>query len=341
MMLGSRLTIGLLCSWICLGSGLAAAVEEIERHSESGPVRVDLVIRPAEPVIGDVVELELEVRAEAGVEVLMPEFGEALGRFEIVDFAPSRQQDDSGGSIARQKYRLQPARSGVQTIPPLRIEFVDRRDGRSPAPQGEDAYEILTDRISLEIKPILAADAPLELRPRHPDLGPRRDASMQFWAWAIALLFVVAALSPFAWRGFKTMRERQRRQSAYDVARSTLDLLLGAGRPTTDTMDKFYVKLSLIVRTYLEDRFAIRSPELTTQEFLTEMGRSPDLARSHQRLLQNFLEEADLVKFAGHRPSADVVSESIGAAEQFLAETRDFVRVADSPMLAVVEPDRA
>ena len=162
MMLGSRLTIGLLCLWICLGSGLAAAVEEIERHSESGPVRVDLVIRPAEPVIGDVVELELEVRAEAGVEVLMPEFGEALGRFEIVDFAPSRQQDDSGGSLARQKYRLQPARSGVQTIPPLRIEFVDRRDGRSPAPQGEDAYEILTDRISLEIKPILAADAPLD-----------------------------------------------------------------------------------------------------------------------------------------------------------------------------------
>lgn len=341
MMLGSRLTIGLLCLWICLGSGLAAAVEEIERHSESGPVRVDLVIRPAEPVIGDVVELELEVRAEAGVEVLMPEFGEALGRFEIVDFAPSRQQDDSGGSIARQKYRLQPARSGVQTIPPLRIEFVDRRDGRSPAPQGEDAYEILTDRISLEIKPILAADAPLELRPRHPDLGPRRDSSMQFWAWAIALLFVVAALSPFAWRGFKAMRERQRRQSAYDVARSALDLLLGAGRPTTDTMDEFYVKLSLIVRTYLEDRFAIRSPELTTQEFLTEMGRSPDLARSHQRLLQNFLEEADLVKFAGHRPSTDVVSESIGAAEQFLAETRNFVRVADSPMLAVVEPDRA
>jgi hypothetical protein len=94
-------------------------------------------------------------------------------------------------------------------------------------------------------------------------------------------------------------------------------------------MDGFYVKLSLIVRSYLEDRFALRSPELTTQEFLTEMGRSPDLARSHQKLLQKFLEQADLVKFAGHRPSADVVSESIAAAEQFLGETRDFVRVAE------------
>jgi hypothetical protein len=139
----------------------------------------------------------------------------------------------------------------------------------------------------------------------------------------------MAAIAPFAWRGFIAARERRRRQSAYDVARSALDLLLQAGRPTPETMDAFYVKLSLIVRSYLEDRFALRSPELTTQEFLTEMGRSPDLARSHQQLLQQFLEQADLVKFAGHRPDAEAVSESIAAAEQFLGETQNFVRVRE------------
>jgi hypothetical protein len=319
----------LLVVSILSASGLARSADRIERQKERGPVRVDLVITPAEPVIGDVIELQLEVHAEAGVEVMMPEFGEALGRFEIVDFAPSRQQDETGGSLARQKYRLQPAHSGTQTIPPLRIEFVDRREGRPPAPEGEDAFEILTDRVSLEIAPILAQGAALELRPKHPDLGPRRTSSRPWWVWAAGLLLVVGASAPFAWRGFIAARERQRRQSAYDVARSELDLLLQAGRPTAETMDGFYVKLSLIVRSYLEDRFALRSPELTTQEFLTEMGRSPDLARSHQQLLQKFLEQADLVKFAGYRPSADVVSESIAAAEQFLGETRDFVRIAE------------
>lgn len=306
-------------------SNLARAADRIERHSERGPVRVDLTITPAEPVIGDVIELLLVVRAEADVEIIMPEFGEALGRFEIVDFAPSRQQEDDGGSIARQKYRLQPLRSGSQTIPPLRIEFVDRREGRSPTPEGEDAFEILTDRISLEIAPVLANDAPLELRPRHPDLGPRRSASRPWWVWVVGMLFVVSGIAPFAWRGWTAVRERRRRRSAYEVARSELDSLLGAGRPTAETMDRFYVKLSLIVRSYLENRFRLRSPELTTQEFLSEMGRSPDLARSHQQLLQKFLEQADLVKFAGHRPNAEVVSESIAAAEKFLDETRDFV----------------
>ena len=94
-------------------------------------------------------------------------------------------------------------------------------------------------------------------------------------------------------------------------------------------MDAFYVKLSLIVRRYLEDRFGLRSPELTTQEFLAEMGRSPDLARSHQQLLRDFLTQADLVKFAGLRPSAEAVGESIAAAERFLEDTRDLVRASE------------
>jgi hypothetical protein len=315
---------------IAVLAGAAHAGEAIERHAERGPVQVDLSIEPAEPMIGDVIELDLAVSAEAGVEVFMPEFGEALGRFEIVDFAPTRGQDDQGRSLFAQKYRLQPARSGPQTIPPLRVEFVDRREGRDPSPEGEDAYEILTERISIDVATILPEDAPLELRPRHADLGPRRSEWLRGWVWGLVFLAVVAGIAPFGWRAFVAARERQRRQSAYDVARAELDRLLEAGRPSDDTMDEFYVKLSLIVRTYLEDRFGLRSPELTTQEFLTEMGRSPDLARSHQKLLRNFLEQADLVKFAGHRPSAEGVSDSIAAADRFLGETRDFVRAQEA-----------
>jgi len=300
--------------------------EELRAETERGPVRVVLVVRPAEPVIGDVIELELEVRAEAGVEVLMPEFGEALGRFEIIDFAPSERLDDEGRTISRQKYRLQPSRSGPQSIPPLRIEFVDRRAGNPPAPEGEDAYEILTERIALEVASILAADAPLVLHPAHSDLGPRREALGPWWAWLLGALLVVSASGPFVWRAFVVARARRRQQSAYELARAELDALLAGGLPSEGTMDAFYVQLSLLVRTYLEDRFGLRSPELTTQEFLTEMGRSPDLARSHQRLLRDFLEQADLVKFAGLRPGAAAVSESIAAAQRFLEETRDQAR---------------
>ena len=49
---------------------LSSDGEELRGQVERGPVRVELVVRPAEPQIGDVIEVELEVRAAAGVEVL-------------------------------------------------------------------------------------------------------------------------------------------------------------------------------------------------------------------------------------------------------------------------------
>lgn len=301
----------------------------IERQYESGPVSVALRVEQAQPVIGDVVTLRLEARAEPGVELLMPEFGEALGRFEIVDFAPSESQDADGASRARQTYRLQPKRSGKTSIPSLRVEFVDRRAGQKPAPEGEDAYEILTDRIALDVATILAADAPLELRPAHPDLGRRHFGGLPGWVWLAGLAVALVLAAPAALRAWIAQQARLRRRSAYEIARSELDRLLAEGKPGPETLDAFYVKLSLIVRRYLENRFALRSPELTTEEFLNEMGRSPDLARSHQQLLRDFLVQADLVKFAGYRPEAEVVGQSIAAAERFLEDTRDLARAPD------------
>ena len=93
------------------------------------------------------ITLAIEVQAEPDVEVLMPDFGEALNRFSIVDFAPRQSIDGNGRTIAKQTYRLDPPSSGPQVIPPILIEYVDRREGQQQAPDGLDAYEILTDRI--------------------------------------------------------------------------------------------------------------------------------------------------------------------------------------------------
>ena len=54
-----------------------------------------------------------------------------------------------------------------------------------------------------------------------------------------------------------------------------------------------------IIRRYLEDRFELRAPELTTEEFLTVAGTPVLLSHEHQKLLRDFLRQADLVKFAG------------------------------------------
>jgi hypothetical protein len=314
--------------------GAAAAAEESMSHKVAlGPVKTIVQLEPQAPVIGDTLTLTIEVQAEKGVELLMPEFGEALETFSIVDFVPRETIDDQGRTIATQKYRLQPPMSGAHAIPPILIEFVDRRPGQRAAPEGLDAYELLTERIAFEVASVVPADADAELKPPLGELPPLAPPPQAKWPWVIGILVVLAALSPLAIRAFLAWQRRARRRSAYDIARSRLERLLAVPADQAD-VGEFYVELSSIVRRYLEDRFELRAPELTTEEFMESVQHAPVLSSSHQTLLREFLRQADLVKFAGVKPMEADIQKSIDAAKRFLEETREnapLIEVADAP----------
>ena len=323
----ARVFIALVCAGFFLAAGVSRAddageVKPLEAMSEAGPVQATVRLAPPEPAIGDPLGLELEVRAEPDVELLMPEFGDALDRFTIVDFTRSETVDDEGRTISRQRYTLAPSRSGAQMIPQLLVEFVDRRAGRNPAPEGEDAYELLTPALEFEVAAALPEGASLELREPLGALGAREMPGRYRTLWLIAALIALAACAYFGIRLLAVWRTRARRRSAYDVAKADLDALLMAPRPGAREMDAFFVQLSGIVRRYLEDRFGLRSPELTTEEFVEELAHSPDLVRSHQRLLREFLSRADLVKFAHVVPDPVDVELSLESARSFLEATR-------------------
>jgi hypothetical protein len=133
------------------------AEDAIVEQTESGPVKATIRLEPQKPLIGDIVTLTLTVEAEENVDLLMPEFGEALDRFSIIDFVPRESIDDEGRTVAVQQYRLQPPSSGPQAIPPILIEYVDRREGQREAPEGYDAYELLTERLEFEVQSVIAS----------------------------------------------------------------------------------------------------------------------------------------------------------------------------------------
>ena len=73
-----------------LASTIARSEDDIAdgvliESTELGPVTATVKVDPGKPLIGDVVTLTVEVVSEADVEVLMPEFGEALDRYRIFD----------------------------------------------------------------------------------------------------------------------------------------------------------------------------------------------------------------------------------------------------------------
>jgi hypothetical protein len=300
----------------------ASPLAALETRSVSGPVEVRIELTPDAPLIGDPMTLRIEALAGPGIEVLMPAFGEALDRFRIVDFVPRQQLNDDGRTLHSQRYTLQVPSSGEHSIPPILLEFIDHRPGQAPAPDDLDAYEILSESIPFAVESVVPDSASADLSPPMDRLDPL-GAEAELWPWLLGggvLLAVVCALGAVAWRNWAN---KATLQGAWEVATAELDFLLAGSLPTDRNVSAFYVKLSGIVRRYLENRFSLRSPELTTERFLEQVSESPDLGRDHRTLLSDFLIQSDLVKFAHHLPSPEAVRETVQKARRFIDETRE------------------
>ncbi len=82
------------------------------------------------------------------------------------------------------------------------------------------------------------------------------------------------------------------------------------------------VKLSDIVRDYIQRRFSIHATAQTTYEFLLDLGRpgSP-LPEQHKDFLKEFMQASDLVKFANLPADIGIVENAVSKAEDLVKST--------------------
>lgn len=181
----------------------------------------------------------------------------------------------------------------------------------------------MTDEIPLDIAPIPVEKVTASLQPAHGTLSTS-IGERPWWMWAAlataALAWLAAGYALF--RRWKERQRRARQRTAYDDAVAELVALEQAGPPDEHAADAWFVRLSGIVRSYLERRYEIRAPELTTEEFLQQALGTGHLSAEHRKLLQGFLERCDRVKFAAYRPESKESLETLAAARGFVEDTR-------------------
>jgi len=301
---------------------LEAPKDAIIKTTENGPVKATIKVWPAKPTLGDAIQARLEIDAPAGITIEAP-FQEAgdqrLGRFSVDGFTKDVQRKPDGGQLVIENYRLYAPSSGRQRVPPLRIEMTDQRT----ADHAGKPQEILTDEVPIEILPVKAESIDAKLHPALGDLDT--DFGGTPWATIIGILgafAIVGSGSILLLRAIRARRNLAKQRSAYDEAVTKLLALEDRGAPADDQADAWFVELSSIVRDYLEHRFVIRAPELTTEEFLLVATARPELTLDHRGLLTSFLERCDRVKFAGYRPDAAESIATLKAARAFIEDTR-------------------
>lgn len=83
----------------------------------------------------------------------------------------------------------------------------------------------------------------------------------------------------------------------------------------------YAIESSAIIRRYIEVRFQLDAPKRSTEEFLAEAQRSPKLAPEFQKLLADFLQCCDLLKFARTFANRNELVQLHDAAVCFVKET--------------------
>ena len=294
---------------------------EIDETYRRGPVSFRTALSSDEITIAEHVTMLLEVRACEGYTTELPRFGEKLERFGIVDYDTGRPELRGDTVVTRRTYELEPFLSGEYAIPPMTVRF--RAEGDTLV------YTVESDTLRVRVNSILPDDlSGLEIR----DIaGPAEIPADYTKAVVIAAAAVAAAAGLFLlWRRRRVKSSAIRRIPAHEAAYHALEMLLARGLVEEKRYREFTAEVADILRRYIEERFGLRAPERTTEEFLLEAGTGLDVDDSRKNILADFLIHCDLVKFAALEPSSGDVKRTFNTAKDFIDATKPGGEVSEA-----------
>lgn len=314
----------------------------VVRTAGDGPVSIKLSLSTESLLVGETARVVLEVQAPPGVTVEVENYRRALldgdRRFELDVSELSKEEAlpiDAGKLIWRYGYDVSPLLPGQVELPSAVVRYIDTRTDAQPdnasgpdatVPTSDAYHEVRTDPIVVTVSDSAAAALSEADLHEIQILDPRElERPLNHWAWLIALgAVMLLALFALAWR--RRRRATEQRDVAIpahewawsQIARLVADDLIGKGR-----VQEFYYRISAIVRGYIERRFGVSAPEMTTEEFLQASARDPRFSVEHRDGVGRFLEACDLVKYARYIPSDDQADELLAAARAFIEKTRE------------------
>lgn len=290
---------------------------EVNKSYAGGGVVVAVRVSKVKVTVADTLTMELEASVEEGFEVAIPDPGHVMDDFEIRDSRYVGQRLDADGNIARlMRYRIAPMSAGVLEIPAFVFEF---------GKEGEDqTFQISTEAIKINVVSLL--DAGEAATVAEEDEGVVQLAVEISWWWYIAggviVIAIIAIIAVVVLRRCRDSEIERIYKGAHELAYERLSELERQGYVEAGMLKEFYEGVSNVLRYYIEDRFTLKAPEHTTEEFLYELQYSYVLSTEDKDSVGQFLRHCDLVKFARQEPTEVEVNGSVKLVKGFVDRTR-------------------
>ncbi len=291
---------------------LASAVAQ-QGTNRTVNVRAELARK--EIVLGDQIFLTVNVSAPPGTTVypIPATTIEGVEGAEVIRAEALNTLAENPELLLEQRFLITSFDTGYVSIPPMPVYFEAANGVRDTA---------FTSDLRLAVRGAVVSEEE-DIMPIKPIIEEPRNLLDYWWVFAILLL----ALLIFA------VREYRRRQTAeappppppppaHEIALARLNDLEKRRLWQEGKTEAYYVELTRILRTYLEERFGIPALEMTTRQISSALDTREGLNREQRTELSELLQLSDLVKFARATPAEELHPQGLGRVREFVVETK-------------------
>ncbi|MFN0134974.1 MAG: hypothetical protein ACKVS9_02530 [Phycisphaerae bacterium] len=309
--------------------------ESVTDSAERGPIKLSVTASPKIVQIAEPIRVVITADAPADFAIELPDeksFPEITVAAAPPPGVPLALPD---GTLRWQReFTLESYAAGALDIPPTVIKYAKKGDaGETPKLDSE----LATGSLQVEVRSALTSqDAPTKPRDITALLAvPRRPLK----PWEIAAICAAAvAVLIGGYVAYRVIRARLLRPPppiAPEIwALNELATLEREDFFATKRVREFYYRLSEVVRSYIERKFGLAAPEMTTEEFLTRLSRDATALPYDAVKLRVFMESCDLVKYAAWQPTRDDGAGNLSAARAFIDATAAAVARLEAQRLA-------
>ncbi len=248
-----------------------------------------------------------------GSSAEFPEFLNKIGDFEIVSVKHKSEKMKTADFMQDEyEYVLSGYNIGGYILDPAEVKIIF---------PGGDQKIYKTEEIYVEVKSVLDEQP-----------GDIKDIKGVFTAPSFAVyLITIAVIVVFMFSAFILLMKSGKKRfslfretylSPHERAFNAFSDLKKSDLINKGLIKMFYFRLSAIIRRYIEDRFGLRAPERTTEEFLQEISDSDVFNDERREFLKRFLRQCDKVKFANYMPSGEDMVSSFEDSVRFVDGTK-------------------
>lgn len=302
---------GFITAAALLFAGLFVSAQEIRVTSKPDTSAI---------LIGDQTGFTVTADIPAGVSATLSGATDSLaGKIVILRRDPRDTAISSDGSMKiTDRYLITSFDSGSYAIPPFYAEVAS----------GDSLLRYFSDYSFLDV--VRPDIAPQDTTDVIFDIIPPRGAPVTFrevLPWIVIALIaavIVWLLARFLPRNplRRFVRPPAPPEPAHIVALRDLQALREAELWQKGEIKEYYSRLSDILRRYLDGRYGISSPELTTDETVRMLQKAAVTTPGQMAMVKELLSVSDMVKFAKYLPDSAVHDAFMENAVRFVEETR-------------------